>query len=170
MHYVYPSRPNAPALSGVSFMLDPGRLVALVSACPTGCTCGYSPHIWLPAHQAVWNLFSAAARTSSGSKHQAAIVFKAQETAVAQAPTECFEARKQDAGSAYPGPVEVLTMHGTRRLGSVVRGRARWWPCWSACTTLPLARRAQAAPHPSLLGVPGGRQSILIAAHHGLAV
>ena len=30
VHYVYPSRPNAPALSGVSLMLDPGRLVALV--------------------------------------------------------------------------------------------------------------------------------------------
>lgn len=36
VHYVYPSRPSAPALSGVSLMLDPGRLVALVS--PHGST------------------------------------------------------------------------------------------------------------------------------------
>ncbi len=32
VHYVYPSRPKAPALRGVSLSLEPGRLLALVSA------------------------------------------------------------------------------------------------------------------------------------------
>lgn len=31
VHYVYPSRPKAPALRGVSLSLEPGRLLALVS-------------------------------------------------------------------------------------------------------------------------------------------
>ena len=30
VHYAYPSRPNAPALRGVSLSLEPGRLLALV--------------------------------------------------------------------------------------------------------------------------------------------
>jgi ABC-type multidrug transport system fused ATPase/permease subunit len=32
VHYAYPSRPNAPALRGVSLSLEPGRLLALVRA------------------------------------------------------------------------------------------------------------------------------------------